>query len=206
MIITFSGTDGVGKSTQLLKIMELLKSRGIDFRVQYVRGGNTPSTIIYQKIVSKIFRDNASINKPCIYIGIAFAWIELAYYWIIKLRFINEPDRIVLCDRYLWDTYVDLQCKYPEWRGDSLLWKILEKTSPTPDLSILYTASASQIAERMRKKGEVYSLPRIEAALKEYSFLHTRFTDIIEASGDVDVVFAKTIQIMKESNYAKQNR
>ncbi len=206
MIITLSGTDGVGKSTQLLKIMELLKSRGIDFRVQYVRGGKTPLTIIYQRILSRIFRAETSISKPCIYIGIAFAWIELAYYWIVMLRFINKPERIVLCDRYLWDTYVDLQCKYPEWHGDSLLWKILEKLSPTPDLAILYTASASQIAERMRKKGEIYSLPRIETAIKEYSYLYNRFTNIIEASGNADVVFAQTVQIMEESDYAKQNR
>jgi dTMP kinase len=198
MIITFSGTDGVGKSTQLFKAMDFLKSRGIDFRVQYVRGGNTPVIQTYRKAVSIMFRRRLPDSKIIRAIGIAIAWMELAYCWGIQLRLFNKPDRFVLCDRYLWDTYADIKCKYPEWSGNSLLWKVLEKLAPAPDASILYTTSAEQIAERLRKKAENFSLSEIENALEQYLYLQNRFDCVVDSSEDPNAVFEQTISLVKD--------
>ena len=53
MIITLSGTDGVGKSTQLQKILNILENLKIDYRVMYVRGGRTPISKLYRNIIIK---------------------------------------------------------------------------------------------------------------------------------------------------------
>ena len=196
MIITFSGTDGVGKSTQIVNAMKLFKSKGIDFRVQYVRGGNTPVIQAFRRATSRGSRVRLVNNITIRTIGIAIFWIELAYYWGFQLRLINKSHRFVLCDRYLWDTYVDLKCKYPEQRETSLLWRILEKIVPTPDASILYIASAEQIAERLRQKEEPFSMSKIESALKQYDSLQNKFNCIVDTSEDSNTVFEHTLSLI----------
>lgn len=76
MIITFSGTDGVGKSTQIVNAMKLFKSKGIEFRVQYVRGGNTPVIQAFRGAISRGSRVRLVNNIIIRTIGIAISWIE----------------------------------------------------------------------------------------------------------------------------------
>ena len=62
MLISFSGIDSSGKSTQILKVVEYFKSRGRKTKVIWSRGGYTPLFNIFKSILRKITGD--ALPKP----------------------------------------------------------------------------------------------------------------------------------------------
>jgi dTMP kinase len=45
---------------------------------------------------------------------------------------------VIICDRYIWDTYIDFKLKYPQHSFEEwFIWKMLLKLYAKPDISIL---------------------------------------------------------------------
>lgn len=198
MIITLSGTDGVGKSTQLQKILNVLENLKIDYRVMYVRGGRTPISKLYRNIILKHKSNN--ISELSLRIGFAIAMLELMYYWCIKIRLLEKKSRVIICDRYIWDTYVDFSHNYKSWTPNNLFWKCLSKGFSTPDVSILYVANAAIINERLIKKNEYTSWEDILLLNERYDALRGVFDYVVDASMDENEVFEKTQSILKDNH------
>ncbi len=206
MIITLSGTDGVGKSTQLQKILNLFETIKIDYRVMYVRGGRTPISRLYRNIILKHKPNNISaVSRPILYIGFLLAMFELIYYWCVKIRFLQKKSRVIVCDRYIWDTYVDFCHNYRLWDPNNIWWKYLLKKIAIPDVSILYVANASIISGRLTKKNERSSLEDIHLLNIRYESLYGMFDYVIDASEDEEDVFEKTKSILKTNNRLNDN-
>lgn len=206
MIITLSGTDGVGKSTQLQKIIVLLESLKIDYRVMYVRGGKTPISKLYRNIIFKHKPNNRNmLLRPMLYIGFLIATFELMYYWDIKIRFLEKKSRVIICDRYIWDTYVDFCHSDKPWNPNSFFWKLLSKRIAIPDISILYVANTSAINDRLMRKNEQSTLEKIHLLNTMYESLYGMFDYVIDASEDEECVFEKTKSKLKANNTLNDN-
>lgn len=195
MIIAFSGTDGIGKSTQLEKILNLLEHDSIDYRVKYIRGGCTTFAKLYRHLIAFLGIDSSS--TLILKIGLNISIIELIYHWGIKLRWMNRKHRVILCDRYVWDTYVDFVQKYNYC--ETGLWDILIRIVPKPNISILYMANEETIIKRLQKKephldNNYYS---VKSAMDIYKSIKYKFDFILNAEKSIDVLFEDTLNCLK---------
>ena len=90
MLISFSGVDGAGKSTQISLIANLLSNNNIPFTYLWARGGYTPGFETLKRFVRSVFPTTSSswyLNKRTSTFSrpfISWCWISIA---IIDLFF-----------------------------------------------------------------------------------------------------------------------
>ena len=149
-LISISGIDGSGKSTQL----DLLKKyyEDLGFKVIYLwsRGGSTPGINKLKSFLRLIAgknlppsgkskkRDEMFKNIFIQYIWIYAAILDLLRIYAFSIRWNLLIGKKVICDRYIWDTLVDFKIMFPELEIERwLIWKILVKSVPIPFKQIL---------------------------------------------------------------------
>ena len=149
-LISISGIDGSGKSTQL----DLLKKyyEDLGFKVVYLwsRGGSTSginklksffkadSRQELTSIWEKQKRDEMFKNIFIQYIWIYAAILDLLRIYAFAIRWNLLIGKKVICDRYIWDTLIDFKIMFPELEIERwLIWKILVKSVPIPFKQIL---------------------------------------------------------------------
>lgn len=163
MIVSFSGIDSAGKSTQL----DLLRAYCDEHHLRYVskwsKARGTPFVVFLKKLVRRDGKmDDAGKQE---YRKAFFAdpkkekflyrvsMLDLCWYWSIHYRLLNLTHRYVFCDRYLWDTAVELQFDFPHVDLErSILWKILRKIAAKPKVSFVFFVPAEVSLERDRQK------------------------------------------------------
>ena len=182
-IITFSGLDGSGKSTMISMIGKELKLQGYNTSEIWYKFGE----LYYFKFLSKLFtssksklavkRDNPFryknkiVEKIALLIYLLDQWI----FTILKLREIHKHNTFLLCDRYVADTYVDLQLNFNlSSKSSRRIIKILRAPKPTHNFYLKISPDLS-----MRRKTDFYSIYYLRAREKIYENLISRSTDWI---------------------------
>src|SRR5437870_7216172 len=119
-LIAFSGLDGAGKSTQIELLRERLCARGLDTTVVWVRGGYTPIFSRLKRLARRAGgrhvpppgpgeRRSEALGRPWLRRAwLVAALLDLAWLLAVRVRVLRGRGRIVLCDRYLVDTLIDL--------------------------------------------------------------------------------------------------
>ena len=170
MLISFSGIDSAGKSTQILKIVEYFKSRGRKTKVIWSRGGYTPLFNIFKSILRKI-TDNAlprpgdSIHRNKTFkkkwvqvIWFNIALLDMILFYALYFRLLKMWGFIVIADRYLWDTFIDFELKFQKDSFEkNILWKTLVFLSTRPDPSIILIIPIEESMRRSKLKKEPFS-------------------------------------------------
>lgn len=187
MIITLSGTDGVGKSAQLERIMRSFEEEKIDYRTLYVRVGNTPLASLYKRLFCK-----QKITERRIRTAFFIAKLELIFNWCFKIKLLDRRNRVILCDRYIFDTDIDIRAKMGEDFKRGALWNFLLRHLSRPDLSLFYKTDEERIAARLKEKGESADKEEIRERISDYEKIEDSFDVIIDSSCDIDTVFKKT--------------
>ena len=173
MLISFSGLDCSGKSTQINLLKEYLKGKGYNVKVVWSRGGYTPGVDLLKTIIrggkskapeeqtaeeraAKVAREPKG-GKILLWIGI----LDLIRYWGCTFRRWSSGKKDVLfCDRYFWDTYIDYQLKYPKSGFENWIsWKLLTKVYRKPDLSLCLTVTPEESMRRSNLKFEPFPEP-----------------------------------------------
>ena len=162
MILTLSGTDGVGKSSVGTRIMRYLEEKKIDYRTLYVRGAMTPLSSLYKRIFCK-----RKITGARVKFGLFISQLELIFNWCIRIKLLRRKNRVILCDRYIFDTLADFRTKYREYFKEGKLWRFLMRHAAVPDISFLYKASENEIISRLKAKNESAEIEEIRAALSD---------------------------------------
>jgi thymidylate kinase len=170
MLISFSGIDSSGKSTQILKVVEYFKSRGRKTKVIWSRGGYTPLFNIFKSILRKI-TDNAlprpgdSIHRNKTFkkkwvqvIWLNIALLDMILFYALYFRLLKMWGFIVIADRYLWDTFIDFELKFQKDSFEkNILWKTLVFLSTRPDPSIILIIPIEESMRRSKLKKEPFS-------------------------------------------------
>ena len=168
-LIIFSGIDGSGKSSQIELIKKYLKKRKIKYVTIWSRGGYTPCFLLIKSIIRKIFgkknipegnslrRDKLFKNNFIKNLWLNIAIIDLIIYWCFYLRYKMNFIDIIICDRYILDTFIDFKINFPEIQFEhNIFWQILSKIIIKPDLSIFLNISFKKSRKRLLGKFEPY--------------------------------------------------
>ena len=169
MIVSISGLDGAGKSTQIEMLTERLIKDGIATKIIWARGGYTPFFENLKKIVRRIGRNKVAppglslkrkeqLAKPFVQrVWLIIAIFDLVLIWGVYARFLSLLGVAVICDRYLNDTLLDFRRNFPNVDlSKSYLWKLLVFMTPKPDVSFLFWIPVATSLERSIGKNEPF--------------------------------------------------
>lgn len=169
-LITLSGIDCAGKSTQLALLERALRARGnTRIKVLWFRPGYSPELDALRKLVRQLrpsllptstnprARERA-FNKPAVrnswlYLALVDTWLHFGVKVPLAMLFSDA----VLCDRYLPDASLDLELKFPE-RAELArrLIALIGRVCPTPDGAILLNLPYEEMLRRMQEKQEPF--------------------------------------------------
>jgi thymidylate kinase len=168
-LITFGGLDGAGKSTQIALLTDYLVNRGRKPVYIWTRGGYT-SVLQGLKTLSRRFlsrrlpppgkspqRSQAFSKWWVRRLWLSLSLLDLLWVYGVQIRWHRYRGRLVLCDRYLWDTAIDFRLNFPQEKLDHYwLWRLLERISPRPDAAFLMLLSVEESQRRSEMKGEPF--------------------------------------------------
>jgi len=169
MIISISGVDCAGKSTQIELLEAHLRQNGKQPQRMWYRPGYSPELDSLRALIRKI-RPNAiptpgdsaqrekTFSNPKLQKRWATAaiWDTLLQY-ALKLRGLNLIGKTIICDRYLQDALLDLELRFPEL--NTRQWKSVKRLKslcPEPDKAFLLMLPHDVFLERLIQKNEPF--------------------------------------------------
>lgn len=205
LIIALSGIDGAGKSTHLARLDESLSSRRRRTVRLWTRGGYTPGMNLLKGVARSVARGklpppgNSERREELLgrrwlqRLWMSVAIVDLMWIYGVRIRWWLLRRRVVLCDRYLWDSLIDFEIMFPrENVAASPLWKLLVHLAPVPSVACLLMIPQNLSEQRCRRKYEPFP-DSPERRRRRYE-LYARDADlrswkVIDATRACDAVF-----------------
>ena len=192
MIITFSGVDGAGKTTQIDILRQWARQQKIPHRYVWSRGGYTPGFLLLKSLLRYLLgrklpppgrnksRETQLGNSKVARVWLTLAILDLCLLYGVYLRILSLRGRLVICDRYIMDTYIDFRRHFPHIPFHrTLIWRLLENLTPKSDVSFLLLTSVESSLARSKAKNEPF--PDDEETLR---YRYAAYTDTALFSPD----------------------
>lgn len=208
-MISFSGIDCSGKSTQIELLCSELKKQNKRYQVIWSRGGYTPGIQFLKDLISKDrsgmtkeeriqYSEKVNSNSAKRKLLFTASLMDLWLYYSVVLRFKELMGTTVICDRYIWDTYIDFKMKYPDYDFENgFWWKLTLKTMLKPKPSFVFFIPAEESMRRSDLKDEPFPEPieirkeRIERYMNELK--NNRWDCVIDATKSIEEVYSNVL-------------
>ena len=151
-------------------------------RINYI------TKLLYPEIAKKCKTTTSSVERAIRH-AIDIVWIK-GNQELLKEIF----GTTVICDRYIWDTYIDFKLKYPEYDFEhGFWWRLTLKTMVKPNPSIVMFIPAEESMRRSGLKDEPFPEP-IDVRQKRIEMYYSLagknvWQWSIEATNTIDKVF-----------------
>ncbi len=173
-LIVFSGMDSSGKSTQIRLLIKELRACHHEPVVLWTRVGYTMNFNRLKQLVPRVWRRHEQQGDEPVerhyphrastlphplkrWLYLTFSMLDLIWIYGIQVRLWQRLGRIVICDRYLWDSQVDFRVFFPDDHVEQrLLWRVLDRITPKPDAAFFLLVPVEASMERSIKKTRRY--------------------------------------------------
>lgn len=208
-MISFSGIDCCGKSTQIDLLCKDLEKQGKKYQVIWSRGGYTPGIERVKKLLrggssaskeEKIsYSEQVNSNSKKRKLLFVASLMDLWFYYSVSLRLKEWFGTTVICDRYIWDTYIDFKIKYPDYDFErGFWWRLTLKTMLKPKASFCMFISAEESMRRSSLKEEPFPesvearRERIDWYVRERE--NNRWQYVIDATKSIEEVYSAIVE------------
>lgn len=162
-VISISGLDGAGKSTQERLLIQKLSTfekpiRYVKVRIGFTKGIRLLRGSQEKRRERKQERRKSGVPKSAtrkkrgswVYkLYLEFALLDLVWA-LLRIRWMRWRGDVVVCDRYLWDNYVQIKEKRPYLNLESMvLWKAARRLALKPDFPALLWLSPEEAYDRI---------------------------------------------------------
>jgi thymidylate kinase len=203
-LISISGIDGSGKSTQIARLRAVFEAAGESVTVIWYRPGYSTRLDGVRRFVRRFVpevlpttdapeRREAAFGRPAVRRAwILTALIDSLVEWGALVRWHLARGRVVICDRYVVDAKIDFVLRFGSGsRTLRHLLRLIERACPTPDTSLLLALPFDEMLRRVEDKEEPFpeSLPNRRIRYEAYRDPKVRSgLTIIDGSGATNAV------------------
>ncbi|HVH86223.1 MAG TPA: hypothetical protein VM912_05830 [Terriglobales bacterium] len=160
LLITFSGLDGAGKSTQIENLRERLNSAGLNVKLLAFWDDVVVMTRYRERFVHKVYGSEKGVGAPGKPVNrrdknVRAWYLTLARHALYILdaidlrmvvnRAIKSGADVVIMDRYIYDELANLPLVRPATQS---FVRFVEKLSPRPDIAYLLDADPEAAHKR----------------------------------------------------------
>ncbi len=217
MVVSFSGIDSSGKSTQIELLKKYCDEHSIKSKVIWSKARATPVVEFIKKIVRKdrklsheeklkhreeIF-SNGKKKKLLLFASLS----ELCFYWGIYFRILSATNKCLILDRYLWDTYAEIKADFYGINFESqLMWKILSKVATKPQFSILFAVPLEvSLSRDIRKTSAIENNPAVIDSVERKTekvdtyfklMKENKWTNVIDGTRQIDDIHKDIITLL----------
>ena len=207
-LISFSGVDCSGKSTQISAVIDRMRQLGERPFYIWLRVGYTPLFSALKDVMRRLLghqrlpqgqskqRDRFMSTgwKRSLWLHLAFA--DIAFQTAVRVRLLRLLGYNVLCDRYIEESEVDLRLNFDDHTAQLLAWRLVKAIAARPDIrifldlpfdeslrrSILKNEPFPDSEERRRRRAALYETLKVEGG---YCIVDARMS-INEISATID--------------------
>lgn len=169
MLISLSGVDGCGKSTQVELLSRWLIQRGRTVRALWFRPGYSRRLDAVRGWVRRrrpgllpppgpsAAREKLFRRPRTRQLWLATAILDTGFEYAVVLRRHLLAGVDVVCDRFIEDARIDLELRFPELATITRsCFKLVERTCPRPDVHLFLRVDLRELERRLAQKQEPF--------------------------------------------------